>query len=322
MKRKMICILWLSLISCTDAVVFDRNNPNDPGNPDYVPHAPLNLILSRQERDHALRWFQYPSGSDSLWIFRSVKGSPFEKIAVIPSTALEYVDSSRMLDYPTTYRVQSVFNSTSGPRISEAAEISLPEPVLGVAIGQPVGTIGFNGSYLTGSISDISALFGYRFEFVSPEYALTTFSPSFGSLWTFGGRGVLSLYDQYLFESTPCLFQVEASLQVTLPSPTGERVVAEYPLAGSPFLVPYFQFNDQIVNGSVYEMTWETLRNCPDCMVTVRRSTDQGAQWVVLDQVPLLSGSYENTSAGATPWYRLDMSCRGKSHPQTLNFQF
>lgn len=322
MHSKLLLLCWIAIASCAEPVTFDRDNTYDPGNPAYTPHPPMNLTLSRSGRDMLLRWFVFPGGSDSVWIQKSIQGSDFVTIAMVNSTAIDYRDTTHNLGYPAFYRLRSAFYIGSEIRFSESSDVNLPEPISGVPAGEPVGVFSQGESGIGGTISNLSSLYDRRIRYESPEYGLTEYANYASTVRSADGRDEVFFMHQRLFQRSSCPFIVDATLELTLPSTDGDRLVQEHPIAGSPFTIPYLRKAEQFDDASIFQLSWYELRSCLNCVVNVQRSTDQGGVWTFLEQVPFSNGAYENTYADGRPWYLLSLSCGDKLHPQTIEYQF
>lgn len=322
MQSNFLVLIILMTASCAEPVVFNRNNNHDPGNPEYIPHPPLNLTLSRSGRDMVLQWFVFPGGSDSVWIQKSIKGSNFETIARVPSTASDYRDRTHDLDYPSIYRLRSVYQKGAEIRISEPSDVNLPVPITGVQSGEPVGVFSVQEAGIGGNISNLSRLYDRRIRYESPEYSLVEYVNYASTVETSGGRDEVYFTHRRVFELASCPFIVDATLQLTLPSADGNRVVQENPITGSPFTIPFMKKDEQFDDNPIYIIQWRELRSCQNCLINVHLSTDQGNQWTFLEHVQLSAGVYEHTHHSGKPWYRLSMDCNGKAHPDTLEYRF
>ncbi len=322
MHSKFLLLIWIAIASCVEPVEFERNNMRDPGNPDYTPHPPLNLTVTRSGRDMLLSWYLFPGGSDSIWIQKSIKGSDFQTVARIASAETGFRDTTRNLDYPSTYRIRSVYHSSSVVRVSEPADFSLPVPILGRQAGESVGMFGFAENWFGGTVPNFSGLYGYRIHYQSSEYGLSEYVPSEGPIYTAGTRGDLNVSYQRFFEHQPCPFVLDATFQVYLPSSDGDRLVQEHPIGGSPFVIPFFAKRDQFDEDPSYSFLWVQLRRCEACLIDVHRSVDQGDQWSFLEQIDYSAGAYDHTSPGNKPWYRLSLRCGDKIHPETIEYRF
>lgn len=234
-----ICIVWLASISCTDAVVFERDNPNDPGNPDYVPMAPISVSLYRNGRHLEMSWYMHEGGVDRITFEKSTDGTTFTPFGVASPTDPSFRDTTSVIAYPMTYRVRTVFDHPDGERISAPFDIALPEPIPQVEPGTEVGSFTISERLIIGQIPNYRTLYGFAIRFTDvvtgTSEVVQNPAPAYLS-YPGSSTDVIQIYHNILF-TTPCPYTVTAVLEVYLPLKNGNLKIAEYPLRGSPYTI-------------------------------------------------------------------------------------
>ncbi len=114
-QKIFLFLIAAILASCDFGMVSpERNNPQDPGNPNYVPQAPTGTTAtflpdSSGHVDGRVRvhWFINSHHETGFLVERSDQGWDFQVAATLGKGQFEWVDNNRNIHPDTRYRVTS-----------------------------------------------------------------------------------------------------------------------------------------------------------------------------------------------------------------------
>jgi neutral trehalase len=115
--------LWFAIASCTQPVVFDRDNLRDPENPDYTPATPSNLRLERNGFDYTLRWFTLAKGIDSIRVEKTVDMSTYQTLAIVSDRIEQLQHTTSENRNILVFRVTAFYRRGDVYRVSDSVQI-------------------------------------------------------------------------------------------------------------------------------------------------------------------------------------------------------